>query len=73
MDWFMIWLNGFSLAAQGLLHMAFLCRLTGQRGRAWQFALYLLLLSALGTAQFYVELGPRSNIIRVGEEKSNHF
>ena len=50
MDWFMIWLNGFSLAAQGLLHMAFLCRLTGQRGRAWQFALYLLLLSGIEAA-----------------------
>lgn len=50
MDWFMIWLNGFSLAAQGLLHIAFLCRLTGQRGRAWQFALYLLLLSGIEAA-----------------------
>lgn len=44
MDWFTICLNGLSLAAQGLLHMAFLCRLTGRRGRAWHFALYLLLL-----------------------------
>lgn len=44
MDWFTICLNGLSLAAQSLLYMAFLCRLTGRRGRAWQFALCLLLL-----------------------------
>lgn len=47
MDWFMICLNGLSLAAQSLLYMAFLCRLTGRRGRARQFALYLLLLSGI--------------------------
>lgn len=44
MDWFTICLNGLSLAAQSLLHMAFLCRLTGRRARAWHFALYLALL-----------------------------
>lgn len=47
MDWFMICLNGLSLAAQSFLYMAFLCRLTGRRGRARQFALYLLLLSGI--------------------------
>lgn len=47
MDWFTICLNGLSLAAQSLLYMAFLCRLTGRRGRAWQFALCLLLLSGI--------------------------
>lgn len=47
MDWFSLCLNAVTLAAQGLLHMAFLCRLTGRRGRAWQFALYLLVLSGI--------------------------
>ena len=47
MDWFSLCLNAVTLAAQGLLHMAFLCRLTGRRGRAWQIALYLLLLSGI--------------------------
>lgn len=47
MDWFTICLNGLSLAAQSLLYTAFLCRLTGRRGRAWQFALCLLLLSGI--------------------------
>ena len=47
MDWFTICLNGFSLAAQSLLYMAFLCRLTGRRGWARQFALCLLLLSGI--------------------------
>lgn len=44
MDWFSLCLDGFSIAAQGVLHMAFLCRLTGRRARAWYFAAYLLLL-----------------------------
>lgn len=43
-DWFSLCLSGVTLAAQGILHMAFLCRLTGKRGRAWHFALYLTLL-----------------------------
>ena len=47
MDWFSLCLNAVTLAAQGLLHMYVLCRLTGRRGRAWQFALYLLLLSGI--------------------------
>lgn len=47
MDWFTICLNGLSLAAQSLLHMAFLCRLTGRRGRARHFVLYLALLSGV--------------------------
>lgn len=44
MDWFSLGLSGFSIAAQGVLHMAFLCRLTGRRARALYFAAYLLLL-----------------------------
>lgn len=47
MDWFTICLNGLSLAAQSFLYMAFLCRLTGRRGQAWQVALCLLLLSGI--------------------------
>ena len=47
MDWFTLCLNAVTLAAQGLLHMTFLCRLTGRQGRAWQFALYVLLLSGI--------------------------
>ncbi len=50
MDWFTACLNGAALAAQGLLHMAFLCRLTGRRARAWYFVLYLALLSGVEAA-----------------------
>lgn len=44
MDWFSLGLNGFAVAGQAVLHMAFLCRLTGRRSRVWYFAVYLLLL-----------------------------
>lgn len=50
MDWFTACLNGAALAAQGFVHMAFLCRLTGRRARAWYFVLYLALLSGVEAA-----------------------
>lgn len=44
MDWFSLGLTGFTVAAQGVLHMGFVCRLTGRRARAGYLIGYLLLL-----------------------------
>lgn len=47
MDWFSLLLNVFCLAAQGILHILFVSRLTGKKPAARHFAVYLLLLSLL--------------------------
>lgn len=46
MDWFSLGLSAVSLASQSLVHVGFLCRLTGRRARAGYFAGYLALLAA---------------------------
>lgn len=45
MDWFSPVLTAFSLAAQSLLHVSFVCRLTGRRARGGYFAGYGALLA----------------------------
>lgn len=46
MDYFSICLNIFCLGAQSALHVIFVSRLTGKKQKAWNFAVYLLILCA---------------------------
>lgn len=47
MDWFSLCLSGFTIAAQGMLHLVFSARLTGKRCGTRQAVLYLCLLFAI--------------------------
>lgn len=49
MDYLNLFLDGVSIAGQGVMHIFFVGRLTGKKQRSWHFAAYILLL---GIVQF---------------------
>lgn len=57
MEYFSLCLDGFNLAGQGVLHIAFAGRLTGKKRRPWHFAAYVLSLCAIELISRRLALG----------------
>ncbi len=47
MDYFSLHLNVFCLMGQGVMHIAFVSRLTGKKRKLWHFVIYLFLLCTI--------------------------
>jgi len=47
MDYFSLFLDGFCLLGQSVLHIVFVSRLTGKKQEIWHFAIYLFLLCTM--------------------------
>lgn len=45
MDYFSLFLDGFCLTGQSILHILFVSRLTGKKQRTWHFIVYFILLT----------------------------
>lgn len=69
-DWFSLCLEGFTIASLGILHVGFLCCLSGKDKRLRYFAGYLFLLTVL---QIVFSNGTWGEIIPIGAELAALF